>query len=120
MRSVILKGWSKLSQKEYQAKPVIFSGKGYYIAREDTRNVGLYVSNRNKNSFKGYFSTIEAALASLVTNSSILDETQTMDLKTYKESILEMKEQIISDIKQYFKEQTSNSTNDLEEDELFN
>lgn len=40
--------------------------------------------------------------------------------KTYKESILEMKEQIISDIKQYFTDQASNSLDDLEEDELFN
>lgn len=120
MRLVILKGLSKLYQKAKQEKPVIFAGRGYYITREDARNVGLYVPNRNKNSFKGYFSTIEAALASLVTNSLLLDETQIMDVKTYKESILEMKEQIISDIKQYFKEQTSNSTNDLEEDELFN
>ncbi|WVZ39756.1 hypothetical protein V5F83_01365 [Enterococcus faecalis] len=109
-----------MSQKAKQVKPVIFTGKGYYITREDTRNVGLYVPNKNSNSFKGYFSTIEAALASMVTNSLLLDETQIMDLKTYKESILEMKEQIISDIKQYFKEQTSNSTDDLEEDELFN
>ena len=120
MRLVILKGLSKLSQKVRQEKPVIFTGEGYYITREDTRNVGLYVPNKNNNSFKGYFSTIEAALASLVTRSLLLDETQIMDLKTYKESILEMKEQIISDIKQYFKEQTSNSTDDLEEDELFN
>ncbi|QTI52999.1 hypothetical protein H8446_01680 [Enterococcus faecalis] len=110
----------KLSQKVKQEKPVIFTSKDYYITREDTRNLGLYVFGEDRILFKGYFSTIESALASLVTNSSLLDETQIMDLKTYKESILEMKEQIISDIKQYFKEQTSNSTNDLEEDELFN
>ncbi|EHV0182758.1 hypothetical protein KZ109_002727, partial [Enterococcus faecalis] len=76
----------KLSQKAKQEKPVIFTGKGYYITREDTRNVGLYVPNRKNNSFKGYFSSIEAALASLVTKSLLLDETQIMDLKTYKES----------------------------------
>ncbi|HAP4839817.1 TPA: hypothetical protein IUX70_002876 [Enterococcus faecalis] len=109
-----------MPQKSCKEKPVIFSGKGYYITREDTRNLGLYVFGEDRILFKGYFSTIESALASLVTNSSLLDETQIKDLKTYKESILEMKEQIISDIKQYFKEQTSNSTNDLEEDELFN
>ncbi|EIT1920370.1 TPA: hypothetical protein IUX93_001810 [Enterococcus faecalis] len=120
MRLVILKGLSKLSQKAKQEKPVIFGGKDYYITREDTRNLGLYVFGEEKILFKGYFSTIEAALSSLVTNSLLLDETQIMDLKTYKESILEMKEQIISDIKQYFREQTSNSINDLEEDELFN
>ncbi len=99
---------------------MIFSGKGYYITREDTRNVGLYVFSENKVLFKGYFNTIEAALSSLVTNSLLVDETWTMNLKNYKESILEMKEQIISDIKQYFTEQASNSLDDLEEDELFN
>ncbi|HCR3488022.1 TPA: hypothetical protein ON598_003441, partial [Enterococcus faecalis] len=76
--------------------------------------------SENKVLFKGYFNTIEAALSSLVTNSLLVDETWTMNLKTYKESILEMKEQIISDIKQYFTEQASNSLDDLEEDELFN
>ncbi|EGO2799421.1 hypothetical protein IDE00_000675 [Enterococcus faecalis] len=117
---MILKGWSKMPQKSCKEKPVIFIGEGYYITREDTRNVGLYVFSGDKTLFKGYFSTIEAALSSLVTNSLLVDETWTMNLKTYKESILEMKEQIISDIKQYFTEQASNSLDDLEEDELFN
>lgn len=120
MRLMILKGWNKMPQKSCKEKPVIFSGKGYYITREDTRNVGLYVFGENKVLFKGYFNTIEAALSSLVTNSLLVDETWTMNLKTYKESILEMKEQIISDIKQYFTDQASNSLDDLEEDELFN
>lgn len=120
MRLMILKGWSKMPQKAYKEKPVIFRGKGYYITREDTRNVGLYVFSGDKTLFKGYFSTIEAALSSLVTNSLLVDETQIMDLKNYKESILEMKEQIISDIKQHFADQASNSLDDLEEDELFN
>ncbi len=117
MRLVILKGWDKMPQKACKEKPVIFSGKGYYIAREDTRN---YLFDKDKVLFKGYFSTIEAALSSLVTGSLLVDESQIMDLKNYKESILEMKEQIISDIKQYFKEQSSNPLDDLEEDELFN
>ena len=97
-----------MPQKSCKEKPVIFSGKGYYITREDTRNVGLYVFSENKVLFKGYFNTIEAALSSLVTNSLLVDETWTM------------KEQIISDIKQYFTDQASNSLDDLEEDELFN
>lgn len=120
MRLAILKGWRNLSEKEPKEKPVIFRGKGYYIAREDARNVGLYVAEGSKNLFRGYFRTIEAALASLVRESLLVDETQIMGLKTYKESVLKMKEHIIADIKQYFKEQTSDSAKDSEEDELFN
>lgn len=55
-------------QKE---KVVIFRGTGYQIIRGDPRNLELHVLGENSDGkmvyqFKGYFGTIEKALAYLV------------------------------------------------------
>lgn len=71
---------------------MIFSGKGYYIIREDICNVGFYVFSENKVLFKGYFNMIEVVLLLLVINLLFVDEMWIMNLKNYKEFILEMKE----------------------------
>lgn len=91
-------------QKE---KAVVFQGTGYQIIRGDPRNLELHVLGENSEGkqvyqFKGYFGTIEKALAYLVYNSSLLDETVIHDIKSYVQSIIDTKKTVISDIKNYF------------------
>lgn len=108
-----------------QQKPIVFQGSGYRVIRSDPRNVILEVLTKNDEGkevyqFRGYFGTIEAALGSLVTNSLLVDETKTMNAASYRKAIMEMKNQIISDIKGVFNSSTSSDDFDIEDDELFN
>ncbi|MGX7196753.1 hypothetical protein [Enterococcus olivae] len=90
-------------------KAVVFAGTGYQIIRSDPRNLELQVLGTNADGkevyqFKGYFQTIEAALAYLVYKSSLLDESLTHDIESYVKSILDTKKTVVADIKNQYDE----------------
>lgn len=90
-------------------KAIIFEGTGYHIIRSDPRNLELHVLIRDKEGkenyqFKGYFRTVEGALAYLVSDSSLLDETVTHNIESYLQSITDAKHTVIDDIKKQLAE----------------
>lgn len=107
---------------EPKQKPIVFKGTGYRLVRNDPRNLELQVLGKNRDGkeeyqFKGYFGTVESALAHLIYSSSLLDETVTHDFKSYLQSIIDTKTSVISDIKSQLTE-TKLETEDLTFDEI--
>ena len=105
-------------------KKIVFQGTGYQVIRGDPRNLELYVLEETKEGktryqFKGYFGTVEGALAYLVYKSSLLDETVTHDIKSYVKSILETKETVVGDIKSQFDISASDTAEIIDDDEFF-
>jgi hypothetical protein len=103
-------------------KPIVFQGNGYQIIRGDPRNLELYVLGSNAEGktvyqFKGYYGTIEQALASIVHNSYLTDELVAHDIESYVQSIKETKMGIIADIKNQL---SVSSETEIEDDDLFN
>lgn len=105
-----------------EEKPVIFQGTGYRIIQSDTRNVALEVlTDEGGYSFKGYFGTIDQALASLVRKNLLLDETETFEISNFLSAVDQIKETIINDIKNFLKNGVSEeiTADHLNEDDLY-
>ena len=105
-------------------KPVVFQGTGYRIVRSDPRNLMLEVEaeieGKKAYRFKGYFQTIEHALANVVFNDLLIDENNPHNAESYLKSIESTRKTIIADIKDYYQNVASDPVEDsLNDDDLF-
>lgn len=106
--------------KETKDKPVVFQGTGYRIVQFDKRNLELQIYTGNKYQFRGYFQTVEAALANLIYYAPALTESAKHDIKSYVKTIVETKENAVKDIqRELHKEPITNGASETEDD-LFN
>lgn len=106
--------------KETKDKPVVFQGTGYRIVQFDKRNLELQIYIKNKYQFRGYFQTVEAALANLIYYAPALTESAKHDIKSYVKMIVETKETAVKDIQRELQKESVSTEADETEDDLFN